>query len=60
MDPSSDCRDCPGDSDKFQGTSRTKEDGYCLGWAWIVTETTAITVTMRHNGRDIEERRDCD
>ena len=28
------------DSDKFQGTSRTKEDGYCcLGWAWIVTET---------------------
>ena len=55
----SDCRDCPGDSDKSQGTSRTKEDGYCLGWAWIVTETE-ITVTMRHNGRDIEERRDCD
>ena len=25
--------------DKFQGTSRTEEDGYCLFWAWIVTET---------------------
>ena len=54
MDPSSDCRDCLGDSDKFQGTSRTKEDGYCLGWAWIVT-VTGITATMTHNEGDIEE-----